>query len=156
MKIVNLIGQRFGRLTVVGRAENIGKQTAWLCLCDCGGSVSVRYRSLAKAETKSCGCLRSEKMKAAKQRHGHYNSRTYHSYHSMKARCLNKNHRQFKDYGGRGIGISDRWLDSFENFLADMGERPVGRTLDRINNDLGYSKSNCRWATREEQNNNKR
>lgn len=95
-------------------------------------------------------------MKAAKQRHGHYNSRTYHSYHSMKARCLNKNHRQFKDYGGRGIGISDRWLDSFENFLADMGERPVGRTLDRINNDLGYSKSNCRWATREEQNNNKR
>lgn len=156
MQIIDLTGRTFGRLLVVERGENIGGHTAWECECECGSVVLVRYQSLVNGQTKSCGCLRSDIMTATQLKHGHYNSTTYHSYHSMKARCLNKNHRQFKDYGGRGIKISKYWINDFGRFLKDMGERPLGKTLDRIDNNKGYSKSNCKWSTRKEQNNNKR
>lgn len=156
MQLVDLKGRRFGRLNVIRRDDNIGSATAWFCECDCGGTVTVRYLSLVRGETKSCGCILSEYMRERKTIHGHYNSRTYHSYHSMKARCLNKKHRQYKDYGGRGIKISKSWVNSFESFLKDMGERPKGKTIDRIDNNKGYNKNNCKWSTRKEQNNNKR
>lgn len=95
-------------------------------------------------------------MRAKKITHGMYGTPTYRSWRAMLARCSDSKHRQFKDYGGRGIQVCEAWRGSFETFFADMGERPDGRTLDRINNDDNYEPGNCRWATRTEQNRNKR
>lgn len=156
MQLIDLTGKSFGLLTVIKRTDNIGLNTGWECKCECGNIAKIRYYSLKRGDTKSCGCLRAEKLKNEKTTHGHYNSRTYHSYHSMKARCLNTNHKQYKDYGGRGIVVCKKWLNSFESFLSDMGERPKDKTLDRINNNKNYTKNNCKWSTILEQNNNKR
>ena len=155
MRKINMIGLRFGRLTVLREAGKIGTASAFLCTCDCGSTKIARGYSLRIGDCQSCGCLRSEHLKLIKTSHGHYNSRTYHSFYSMKARCTNEKHEQFKDYGGRGISICKRW-DNFQNFLEDMGERPDGYTLDRIDVNGDYEPSNCRWLLAEEQNRNKR
>lgn len=156
MPRVPLDGKTFGRLLVISRTENMGRATAYLCRCVCGAEKVVRYQSLAKGQTRSCGCLRKEMMADKQRTHGRYNSPEYRSYRAMLARCSDVKHRQFKDYGARGITVCDRWAKSFENFFSDMGERPPGTTLDRIDNESGYSAKNCRWATRSEQNQNKR
>lgn len=160
----NITGQRFGRLVVVARAGSRGDRAAWACRCDCGSETSVTGVNLRSGSTHSCGCLNrqraSERMTARLTRHGHAPagkpSGTYNSWTTMRARCTRPSITHFKDYGGRGITVCDRWLNSFDNFLADMGERPPGLTLERNDNDGNYELSNCRWATRSEQQLNRR
>lgn len=161
----NLTGQRFGRLTVIERAENKGKKAAWRAVCDCGKGVAVRGEVLTRGDTRSCGCLRREASRARRpplnERHGHSpkygpHSREYNSWHSAKQRCGNEHNKRWKHYGGRGITMCERWRESFENFLADMGPRPAGKTLDRVNNNGNYEPGNCRWATTKEQRANQR
>jgi len=158
-KRLDLIGEKFGRLTVLEFAGIKNGKTTWLCECECEKTITVNGGDLSRGHTQSCGCLKREKagVRIAEQNltHGQTGSRAYETWISMKSRCLNKNYFYYKNHGGRGIRICERWM-KFENFYADMGERPNGRTLDRINNDGNYEPENCRWATAKEQHRNKR
>lgn len=148
--LIDLAGQKFGRLAVLRKADAKSKVGAlWLCLCDCGTQATVPTLKLRSGLIKSCGCYRAE-MKA-NLRHGHANkSKTYRTWKEMRQRCMNQNADQWQWYGGRGISICERWSD-FESFLADMGERPEGTTIDRIGPDGNYEPDNCRWATGKQQ-----
>lgn len=148
-----LVGQVFGRLTVLNQVENgkFGKRQ-WLCQCECGNTHIAATTKLTTGELRSCGCLRSEMMREKQTKHGRCNTPEYNSWNNMLARCYNKNNHKFPRYGARGIDVCDRWRHSFENFFEDMGEKPKpGLTIDRINNDLGYYKENCRWGTIKQQ-----
>ena len=156
MRIKNdLFNIKFGHLTALRISDEIKlKQTIWVCKCECGKITLVSRSHLLGGGVKSCGC------KKYKIKHGHcvgkkYRSKTYRSWEAMIRRCTKKSDIKFKHYGGRGIKVRDRWL-KFEHFLEDMGERPEGLTLDRINNDGNYELENCRWATYKEQNKNRR
>jgi hypothetical protein len=155
-KIIIAQNEVFGRLTVIGPAPNIDGYTAWLCQCECGNQLTTITKSLRNGDTKSCGCLQKERRIIANKTHGLSYSSEYRIWAAMKKRCLNPNTKQFSDYGGRGIIICSEWINSFETFYADMGKRPEGCSLDRINNEGNYEPSNCRWATRIEQCRNKR
>ena len=158
----DITGKRFGRLIVVRRIKNKKDkwQTIWLCKCSCGNFTKVNRGNLYRDHTRSCGCLQSDlTRKRNKPRHGHCtnnkSTRIYRVWSSMLERCRRSTHPAFKHYGGRGITVCRRWL-TFENFLVDMGPKPKNKSIDRINNDKGYSLANCRWATWNEQANNKR
>lgn len=158
---VDRTGQKFGRLTVIGYAgQDKERKSMWFCRCKCQKITKVQIANLKKGHTSSCGCINIEKIKERSITHGHSRggneSPEYRTWQNMLTRTQNPNNKSFPDYGGRGIQVCDRWKDSFENFLADMGKRPKNTSLDRKENNLGYSKENCRWATRKEQSNNKR
>jgi hypothetical protein len=145
---LSLVGQTFGRLYVIERAgSNKWRAPLWLCRCACGGTVIDTTYSLSNLR-KSCGCIRE---KHGYARHGKHRSPTYHSWSNMIQRCTNPNNTRWEDYGGAGITVCERWL-TFENFLADMGERPPNTTLGRFGDVGSYCKENCAWQTRREQN----
>lgn len=154
----NLSGMRVGRLSVISDTGLRTKENyaIWECLCDCGKSLSVPSSRLIHGYTKSCGCFCREQSSMRLKTHGMSKSKTYKIWANAKHRCENSRHRVYASYGGRGIYMEKRWADSFEEFLKDMGEKPDGLTLDRVNNDGPYAHYNCRWATRSEQQRNKR
>lgn len=156
MKIVDLKGKRFGRLSVVSMAvTKKGTHKKWNCVCDCGNEAIVRGTSLTQSITSSCGCFRSERGKKMLTKHGNYNHPLYQTWVHMIDRCENPNSEgDAKMYKNRGISVCERWHE-FENFVSDMGERPVDMSLDRIDNDGNYEPSNCKWSTPKEQANNR-
>lgn len=159
-KLKDLTGLKFNRLTVVKRYNNIGEGVVlWICQCECGNISRVASWCLRKGLTKSCGCYAVEQHHKTKYKDNTiYKSREYAAWSNMKTRCYNPNASRFFNHGGRGIKVCDRWLNSFENFIKDMGYAPTCKhTLDRYpNNDGNYEKSNCRWATHKEQCGNRR
>lgn len=155
LKRIDLVGQRFGKLLIISRGENRpGQHSRWNYVCDCGATGSAKSCHLRSGATQSCGC-------GAGKTHGASGGRKqktpeYHSWLAAKQRCFNPNNIAYRYYGGRGIGMCDRWKDSFAAFLADMGSRPEGMSLDRIDSDGHYEPGNCRWATRTTQSANQR
>lgn len=153
-----MVGQRWGRLTVVALAgTNQRGKYKWLCRCDCSMAVVVEGTSLRRGVTTSCGCYALESLKARNYKHGHAQrgavTRTYVTWKRIVGSCTNPNNTMWWLYGARGITVCDRWL-VFENFLVDMGERPEDMTCDRIDGTRGYEPGNCRWATTLEQRHN--
>jgi len=159
----NLIGNVYGRLTVTSFSHKDKRgRVHWACICECGNINSVRVDALTRGVSKSCGCLQKALLADRKLSHGYTvngnnnGNKTYVSWKTMKQRCLNPNHGEYKNYGGRGITVCPRWVDSFANFVSDMGERTDGLTIDRINVNGNYEPDNCRWADWFVQNNNQR
>jgi hypothetical protein len=162
-RVIDLTGQRFGRLTVLSFAGiDKHRNALWLCRCDCEKEKLISGRHLHGDGTKSCECLMREiaaqKMRATSIlniKHGHAIQRTpeYHSWTGMRARCCYPRHNSYQNYGGRGIRFCDRWRgeDGFENFLEDLGPRPVGTTLGRFGDIGNYEPGNVKWMTRAEQ-----
>lgn len=155
-QFINLTGRRFGRLTVLQRAPNQGASTMWFCDCVCGRRVRVRREHLKIGRVVSCGCLKTERIGRLRLKHGASESSEFKSWASAKQRCFNPKNKGYKYWGGRGITMCDRWRDSFAAFIEDMGSRPKGLSLDRINNDGNYEPGNCRWTDRITQRRNSR
>lgn len=157
LKGLDLVGKRYGRLMVLAKEEAENRYVRWKCICDCGGEALVMSAHLRSGHTTSCGCVQREAVRLNFTRHGMRNTRVYRIWNAMIQRCTDKKASNYHNYGGRGITIDPRWLESVENFYADMGDPPTSKhTLDRRDSNGGYNKDNCRWATMTERQNNKR
>ena len=155
-------GDRYNRLTIVKEVEvyiapNGDKRRMFECLCECGNRKNVIINSLTHNRIKSCGCLNKEMAKDRLLKHGLRYNPLYRTWSNIKHRCYNTNYKKYKDYGGRGIKVCDRWLNSFENFLEDMGPKPSKEySIDRIDVNGNYEPTNCRWADAYTQRHNRR
>lgn len=161
-KLIDLVGQRFGRLTVIEKVKSNDKNSRWLCQCDCGNNVSISRVHLMNGHVQSCGCYRkevaAENSHVLKMKHGLSEVKLYGVWANMKYRCYNPHCKAYKDYGGRGISVCPEWLSGFTGFYswAIGAGYKEGLSIDRINNDGNYEPSNCRWVTMKIQSANRR
>jgi hypothetical protein len=154
---IDATGERHNRLTALRRVANKGSQPRWIFRCECGTEVEASIGAVRSGAIKSCGCLIGEANRRRLLKHGYKGTPTYLSWQNAKGRCFNPRNKRYPDYGGRGITMCQRWRDSFEAFLEDMGERPAGTSIDRYpDNDGNYEPGNCRWARKGQQNGNVR
>lgn len=159
--LIDRTGRRYGRLLVIERDRSAGpashgKRVRWICRCECGQLLSCAGHELASGDVRSCGCLRRDELRERQRNHGLVRTGAHSSWAAAKARCYDPKHTAYAAYGGRGIRMCPRWREDFRAFLSDMGERPAGMSIDRVDPNGHYEPSNCRWAPPEVQAANKR